>query len=85
VLRGEVEVARHPLVAPGDRGFLRAAAAAGKPRLASELEAIVSLERSFGADALSSALERATTFRRAPRTSARSSPLGMRHRGPSLR
>ncbi len=44
--------------------FLRAAAAAGTQRLASELEAIVSLEAAWGRDALIAALRRATTFRR---------------------
>jgi hypothetical protein len=44
--------------------FLRAAAAAGTQRLATELEEIVSLEASWGRDALVAALERATTFRR---------------------
>lgn len=100
VCHGEVEVARHPLVAPGEasicddhyggprgrparairpRGqaeqafcalgpvaerFLRAAAAAGTPRLAGELAAIVALATSHGQAALVAALERATTFRR---------------------
>lgn len=44
--------------------FLRAAAAAGTQRLATELEDIVSLEAAWGRDALITALERATTFRR---------------------
>lgn len=96
ICHGEVEVARHPLIAPGEasicddhyggpRGrparsirprsqteqafvalgpvaerFLRAAAAAGTPRLTTELAAIVALAASHGEDAL----ERATTFRR---------------------
>lgn len=99
VMRGETEVARHPLVAPGEasiadehyggprrpRGairprsaaersflalgehaeaFLRAAAAAGTPRLAAELAAIVELEAAWGREVLVRALERATTFRR---------------------
>jgi transposase len=100
VCHGEAEVARHPLVAPGEasicddhyggprgkparairpRGqaeqafcalgpvaerFLRAAAAAGTPRLAGELAAIVALATSHGQAALVAALERATTFRR---------------------
>jgi transposase len=94
------EVARHPLVAPGEvalrdehyggparpparavrprsaseraflalgpvaERFLRAAAAAGTQRLASELAAIVALERAYGREALLAALERAATFRR---------------------
>ena len=44
--------------------FLRAAAAAGTQRLATELQDIVSLEASWGRAALIAALERATTFRR---------------------
>ena len=44
--------------------FLRAAAAAGTQRLASELQDIVTLEASWGRAALIDALERATTFRR---------------------
>lgn len=103
VCHGDVEVARHPLVAPGEasicddhyggpRGnggrpsrairprsqteqafvalgpvaerFLRAAAAAGTPRLASELAAIVALVASHGQAELVAALERATVFRR---------------------
>jgi hypothetical protein len=44
--------------------YLRAAAAAGTQRLASELEAIVALERAYGRDALVAALERALAFRR---------------------
>lgn len=44
--------------------FLRAAAAAGTGRLATELADIVSLEASWGRSALIAALERATTFRR---------------------
>ena len=103
VCHGEQEVARHPLIAPGEasitddhyggpRGnggrparavrprsdperafvalgpvaeqFLRAAAAAGTPRLATELAAIVALAASHGEVALLAALERAATFRR---------------------
>jgi transposase len=100
IVHGEDEVARHPLVAPGEvslqdahyggpaqsparavrprsqaeRGFLtlgpvaeqylRAAAAAGTQRLASELEAITGLEPAYGRDALVAALERALAFRR---------------------
>jgi transposase len=44
--------------------FLRAAAAAGTQRLATELQDIVSLEASWGRAPLIAALERATTFRR---------------------
>ena len=98
--RGDAEVARHPLVAPGEvsisddhygtaavkprrairaksnverafisfgniaEDFLRAAAAAGTQRLASELEEIVSLEASWGRSPVIAALERATMFRR---------------------
>jgi hypothetical protein len=43
---------------------LRAAAAAGTPRLATELAAIVALAASHGTPALVAALERAATFRR---------------------
>ena len=103
VCHDDAEVARHPLVAPGEasicddhyggpRGnggrpsrairprsqteqafvalgpvaerFLRAAAAAGTPRLASELIAIVALVASHGQAELVAALERATVFRR---------------------
>ncbi len=103
ICHGEVEVARHPLVAPGEASitddhyggpraggdrpsrpirprsqversfcalgpaaerFLRAAAAAGTPRLATELAAIVALAASHGTPALVAALERAATFRR---------------------
>jgi hypothetical protein len=103
VCHGEHEVARHPLVAPGEasicddhyggpRGnggrpsrairprsqteqafvalgpvaerFLRAAAAAGTPRLATELAAIVALVASHGQAELVAALERAAIFRR---------------------
>lgn len=98
--RGDIEVARHPLVAPGEvsisddhygkpatkprrairprsnverafvslgdaaEDFLRAAAAAGTQRLATELEEIVALEAAWGRAELIAALERATTFRR---------------------
>ncbi len=94
------EVARHPLVAPGEvslrdehyggptrpparavrprsagersflalgpvaEQYLRAAAAAGTQRLASELQAIVALEPAYGRDPLVAALERAHAFRR---------------------
>jgi hypothetical protein len=44
--------------------FLRAAAAAGTSRLASELTAIVALVASHGQAELVAALERATVFRR---------------------
>ncbi len=43
--------------------YLRAAAAAGTPRLASELAAIVALEHAYGRDTLVAALERALLFR----------------------
>lgn len=93
------EIARHPLVAPGEvslldehyggprpparavrprssaersflaldeiaERYLRAAAAAGTQRLASELAAIVALEPAYGHAALVAALERALAFRR---------------------
>jgi len=94
------EVARHPLVAPGEvslqdahyggparpparavrprsgseraflalgpiaEQYLRAAAAAGTERLASELAAIVGLESAYGRERLLAALERALAFRR---------------------
>ena len=44
--------------------FLRAAAAAGTPRLPAHLAAIVALRDAHGHDALSAALRRAVTFRR---------------------
>lgn len=44
--------------------YLRAAAAAGTQRLASELEAIVALEPAYGRDPLVAALERAHSFHR---------------------
>lgn len=49
---------------PAAEAFLRAAAAAGTARLASELEEISSLEAAFGRDHLLAALERATAHRR---------------------
>jgi len=94
------EVARHPLVAPGEvsiedehyggprtrpvravrprsaaerafvelgpaaEDFLRAAAAAGTPRLASEIEAINRLAAAWGSGAVSGAIGRALAFRR---------------------
>lgn len=100
IYASEQEIARHPLVAPGEvsitddhygkpatkprrairprshreraflsfgdvaEDFLRAAAAAGTQRLATELEEVVSLEASWGRAALVAALERATMFRR---------------------
>lgn len=100
ITRDGEELARHPLVAPGEasirdehyggprhrptravrsrseaerrflalgpeaEAFLRAAAAAGTTRLASELAAIGELEAAWGRDPLTRALERATTFRR---------------------
>jgi len=100
------EVARHPLVAPGEvslcdehyggparvppralrprsaaeRAFLGLgavaerylrAAAAGTPRLTSELATIVDLEGAYGREALLAALERALTFRRFPAADVR--------------
>jgi len=100
ISEGQHEIARHPLVGPGEvsildehypsharqparpvrvrtateRGFLelgvvaeaflRAAAAAGTTRLASELSEIVALEASWGRRPLVAALERALRFRR---------------------
>jgi len=95
---GDVEVARHRTVGPGEvalgafadearrptRGvrprtatelaflglggsaeaFLRAAAAAGTPRLETELAGIVALDAAWGRDVLLRALVRATTYRR---------------------
>src|SRR5579884_1767551 len=60
------EVARHPLVALGEvaEQYLRAAAAAGTQRLASELEAIVALEHAYGRDALLAGLKRLLAFYR---------------------
>jgi transposase len=52
--------------------FLRAAAAAGTPRLASELAQIVALGAAHGHPALLAALERAATFRRFTATDVRS-------------
>lgn len=49
---------------PAAEAFLRAAAAAGTARLASELAEIASLEAAFGRERLIAAIERATTFRR---------------------
>lgn len=49
---------------PSAEAFLRAAAAAGTSRLAGELAEIVSLERSWGRQALLMALARALEFRR---------------------
>jgi hypothetical protein len=49
---------------PAAEQFLRAAAAAGTPRLATELAAIVALAASHGTPVLVAALERAATFRR---------------------
>jgi len=100
IAHGGREVARHPLVAPGEvslrdehyggparpparavrprsqaersflalgeiaERYLRAAAAAGTQRLASELAAIVALEPAYGRDTLVAALERAYAFHR---------------------
>ena len=49
---------------PAAERFLRAAAAAGTPRLASELAQIVTLAASHGQSALVTALERTASFRR---------------------
>jgi transposase len=49
---------------PAAEAFLRAAAAAGTARLASELAEIASLEAAFGREKLISALARASAFRR---------------------
>jgi hypothetical protein len=49
---------------PSAEAFLRAAAAAGTSKLASELVDIVGLERSWGREALVAALARALEFRR---------------------
>src|SRR5438270_11747276 len=49
---------------PVAEAFLRAAAAAGTTRLASELSEIVALEASWGRQPLVAALERALSFRR---------------------
>lgn len=51
-------------IGPAAERFLRAAAAAGTARLASELAEIASLEAAFGRERLVAALERANTFRR---------------------
>lgn len=100
IRRDDEEIARHPLVAPGEASicddhyggprpaprravrprseaerrflalgpeaerFLRAAAAAGTSRLATELATIVELEPAWEHDALVRAIERATSFRR---------------------
>jgi len=100
IRRGEEEIARHPLIAPGEASirdehyggprpgprravrprsdaehrflalgpeaerFLRAAAAAGTSRLATELATIAELEPAWEHDALIAALDRATSFRR---------------------
>ena len=49
---------------PAAEAFLRAAAAAGTARLASELQEIITLEAAFGRERLGGAIERATAFRR---------------------
>jgi len=100
ITENQREIARHPLVGPGEvsildehypthtrqparpvrvrtatersflelgataEAFLRAAAAAGTTRLASELSEIVALEASWGRQPLVAALERALRFRR---------------------
>jgi hypothetical protein len=58
--------AEHAFLALGPLAerYLRAAAAAGTQRLASELAAIVALELAYGRDALVAALDRALAFRR---------------------
>jgi hypothetical protein len=100
IFAGGHEVARHPLIAPGEvsvldehyggprarpvravrarsaseraflelggaaEDFLRAAAAAGTPRLASEIEAINRLAAAWDPEAIFGAIERALAFRR---------------------
>jgi transposase len=100
ILAAEREVARHPLIAPGEvsisdehyggprtrpiravrprsaaeraflelgqvaEDFLRAAAAAGTPRLATEIEHINHLAAAWGTEALTAAVGRALGFRR---------------------
>lgn len=49
---------------PAAETFVRAAAAAGTPRLASELAAILDMEAGWGRERVLAALERATRFRR---------------------
>ncbi len=49
---------------PPAEAFLRAAAAAGTARLASELAEVAALEAAFGRERLVTAIERATAFRR---------------------
>ena len=49
---------------PVAAAFLRAAAAAGTPRLATELAAIADLEAAHGREPLLAALERALVYRR---------------------
>jgi hypothetical protein len=61
--RGDAERAFLALGEVAER-FLRAAAAAGTPRLASDLRGIVELEAAWGREELLRALERATAFRR---------------------
>lgn len=56
---------------PAAERFLRAAAAAGTARLASELSEITSLEAAFGRDPLVAALDRATAHRRFRSTDVR--------------
>jgi len=67
-------------------GFLRAAAAAGTPRLAGEIADIVALESAYGRDALVAALERALAYRRCTAADVRSilaaGPGVPRHREP---
>ena len=56
---------------PAAEGFLRAAAAAGTTKLATELGHICALEAAWGREALVAALERAATFRRFRATDVR--------------
>jgi transposase len=58
--------AEHAMVSFGEAGvaFLKGAAAAGATKLGSELPDIVGLEASYGKEALTAALERATAFSR---------------------
>ncbi len=57
---------------PLAEAFLRVAAGAGTPRLASELAAILDLERAYGREPLLAALERALRYRRFRATDVRS-------------
>lgn len=77
--RSVSEIALLGLGSTGEQ-FLRAAAAAGTPRLASELSEIVALEAVWGKEALASALARALQFRRFKAADVRSILLA----GPGL-